>query len=299
MRRLTLGDGQFAVLFAGIVTVLVVCWVTFMPTWEYLYLREIAIPKLEEEYGFVGGTVAFRHANGTFEEWGILRLTPGSRLAELGVRPGDVPTAYHGGMAAMHYALRAAEQKQFAAFDVINPDDWNVGRKVMRAVVAYPRATDLPVHFRSADADAFMSPSGRFSLATRQAIGSPDRYELWVRNGATGESRKIYSYEMHVAAVWSTDEQWIALTDDDDVPQCMLLETTGGGVLNIREKARLPATAGESGSDQQLSCEIFGWVRGTPRIAIRLWASGDGAMRCYFLDTSTWTFTDASAAAKQ
>jgi hypothetical protein len=55
-------------------------------------------------------------------------VNPDGAVARMGVRPGDMPFAFHGnGAAAMQHALMRGECGQSAEFDVVNADEWNAG----------------------------------------------------------------------------------------------------------------------------------------------------------------------------
>lgn len=100
--------------------------------------------------------------------------------------------------------------------------------------------------------------------------------------------------------MWSTDGKWIAVNDQDDfdASRCILADTAGGVPVDVSDlAARLPAITRELHAYQHVACEVFGWVQGTSRVALNIWVAGGrapgGFFRGYFLDTSTWTFTDS------
>ena len=124
-----LGWSHLAVVAAGLATVLVVVWITFMPSVEQFYALEFALPRLQQRYGFQFGTLKVSRDNVTYEWEGILSVAPDGELARMGVRRHDVPFAHHGnGAAAFYHALMAAERGHVAEFDVLNADDWSRGR---------------------------------------------------------------------------------------------------------------------------------------------------------------------------
>ena len=55
-------------------------------------------------------------------------VNPDGTFAQMGVRPGDMPFAFHGNdTAAMFHALMRGERGQIAEFDVVNAADWSAG----------------------------------------------------------------------------------------------------------------------------------------------------------------------------
>ena len=137
-----LGWSHLAVVTAGIATVLAVFWLAFMPAVDQFYVREFALPRLQQRYGFQFGIVKFSRDNVTYESPGILSVAPEGELARLGVRQHDVPFAYHGnGAAAFYHALMAAEHGDNAEFEVVNADDWSAGRgqEAFRTIRVPPR----------------------------------------------------------------------------------------------------------------------------------------------------------------
>ena len=124
-----LGGAQLAVVASGVGAVLLAVGIAFMPTWQEVYVREAALPRIAGRYGFEMGAVTFSRATVTHASPGILSLDPDGALARMGVRRGDVPFAHHGnGAPAMYHALMAAEHGRAADFDVFNADDWSGGR---------------------------------------------------------------------------------------------------------------------------------------------------------------------------
>lgn len=108
---------------------LCVVWIAFMPQWEELYLSQVVLPQLERRYEFQRATVRFMRDGSGWESTGIVGVVPGSELARLGVRDGDVPYAYHGGgWTYFAHALAAYERNRPAEFDVVHAQDWSAGR---------------------------------------------------------------------------------------------------------------------------------------------------------------------------
>ena len=126
-----------AVVACGVGAVLLVVWIAFMPAWQEVYVREVALPRIAGRYGFEMGAVTFSRDNVMDTLPGILSVDPDGALARMGVRRGDVPFAHHGhGASAMYHALMAAEHGRAAEFDVFNAHDWSSGldRQAFRTI---------------------------------------------------------------------------------------------------------------------------------------------------------------------
>ena len=66
------------------------------------------------------------------------------QVAHYGVRPGDIPFAFHGnGTAAMYHALMRGERGQIAEFDVVKAADWSAVRdkSAFRTIRVQPHGT--------------------------------------------------------------------------------------------------------------------------------------------------------------
>jgi hypothetical protein len=114
---------------SGLGAVLVVLWIAFMPEVEEFYTREFLLPQIADQYGFQFGMVQVNRDGRSYMSPGIVSVTPGGAFARMGVRPGDMPFAFHGNSAvSMYSALMVAERGQIAEFDVVNADDWTGGR---------------------------------------------------------------------------------------------------------------------------------------------------------------------------
>ena len=167
-------------------------WLLFGPALEDFYVREFAIRRLEEKYGFLGGDVAVKRQSYSFEAWGIVSLKPHGELARMGLRPGDIPwTTHGGGVVAMYYSLRSAERGRFSAFDVMNADSWN---EEVRTIPSYPRHARMPTGSRS-DPQELPAPTGRSVLVATQPTGPAGQSELWVRDVTSGKGFRLYTYE--------------------------------------------------------------------------------------------------------
>ena len=55
--------------------------------------------------------------------------------------------------------------------------------------------------------------------------------------------------------------------------------------------ARLPELSAEKGVGDPPSCDVFGWVRGTSKVAVRLVKHDESWHRDYFFDVASQRFT--------
>lgn len=123
---------------------LLVVWILFMPEVEEFYTREFLLPQIADRYGFSFGMVQVSRDGRSYMSPGIVSVTPGGAFARMGVRPGDMPFAFHGnGAASMYSALIVAERGQIADFDVVNAEDWSAGRdrQAFRTIRVEPQST--------------------------------------------------------------------------------------------------------------------------------------------------------------
>jgi hypothetical protein len=124
-----LGWSQFTVVASGLGGILLVLWIAFMPNVEEFYAREFLLPQIADRYGFQFGRVQVSRDGQSYESPGIVSVSPDRAAAGMGLRPGDMPFAFHGNRAAtMHHALMLGERGQIAEFDVVNAADWSAGR---------------------------------------------------------------------------------------------------------------------------------------------------------------------------
>ncbi len=125
-----LGWSQFTVVAGGLAGVLIVLWIAFMPNMEEFYTREFFVPRIADRYGFQFGMVHVTREGHSYESPGIVTVQPEGAFARMGVRPGDMPFAFHGnGAATMYHALMEGERGRTAEFDVVNAEDWSAGRE--------------------------------------------------------------------------------------------------------------------------------------------------------------------------
>lgn len=139
-----LGWSQFAVLASGLGALLLVVWIAFMPQLEELYAREFLLPRIADRYGFQFGTVHVSRDGHSYVSPGVVSVHPDGAFARMGVRPGDMPFAFHGnGAATMYHALMAGERGETAEFDVVNAADWSAGqdRSAFRTIRVQPHST--------------------------------------------------------------------------------------------------------------------------------------------------------------
>ena len=120
---------QLVVVGVGLLTVLFVAYEAEPPLWNDAYARMYALPRMEERWGFRFGTIRAQR-NGE-EHSGIVGLTPGGRLARLGLRLHDMPLdpSSHGSPSSvvLFRALLAGERGQVTTLEVVNVDDYAAG----------------------------------------------------------------------------------------------------------------------------------------------------------------------------
>ena len=96
---------------------------------EEFYAREFFLPRISERYGFQFGMVQVSRDGYSYRSPGIVSVSPDGAFARMGVRPGDMPFAYHGnGATTIYHALMAGDRGHIAEFDVVNAADWSAGR---------------------------------------------------------------------------------------------------------------------------------------------------------------------------
>lgn len=134
-RLLTLGRRQLAVVAAGVSLVVVVAAVLLYPDLYIQYIRNFGIRQFEAQYAFRTGPVPVRsNSQQTETHWGIVWVAPEGAFARLGVRGGDIPFAYHGGVTDMYSALKRASLGGASSFQVYNAADAHLGRVALRDV---------------------------------------------------------------------------------------------------------------------------------------------------------------------
>ena len=87
-----LGWSHFAVVASGVGTVLLVVWIAFLPSWEEFYVREFALPRIADRYGFQFGMVQVSRDGRLYMSPGIVSVRPRGAFERMGIRPGDVPS---------------------------------------------------------------------------------------------------------------------------------------------------------------------------------------------------------------
>ena len=293
-----LGSPHLALLGANLLALLAVVWIMDVYSWQEFYVREFAIHRFQDRYGFRAGQVSFRCGNTAFESTGISAVTPDGEFARMGVRAGDVPFEYHGhGFMAMYDSLVATERGHFSAFSVVNGKtcDAAVSREEVRRIAVRPRGLELAVDFYTSAGGDLPSPNGKLALVAVPPARAGEKATLWVRDLTTGEAVRVYSYEFPIDVAWATDASWIALSEWASTTKCLLLTPKGGDPLDLsalRERA-LPRPAGD-----RIGCEVFGWLPGSSLVALRTWAYDDAGrvklQESIFFDASIRTFVRSS-----
>jgi hypothetical protein len=270
-RLIQLGWCQLAVSAGCILGVVAVAWAMGTGHWEEFWVRQVGIPRMQAAYGFECGSVPVqRQGYSTFRA--ITKVTPGGRLSRLGVRDGDAPFEHHGmGWVAMYDALNDAERGRFAQFDVINAHALAAGRNDgdFRTIVANPPDTELARRFFGWFKGELPSPGGGQTIrVARTGDGSG---ELWIRDVATGRDTKLFAFDLDVDVVWSPDGQWIAVSDHAaSGGRCVLLDVSGETPRNLSQliASHDETTRKHVQDNKDVDCGVFGWVRGTSRVAL-------------------------------
>lgn len=138
-RLFRLGAAQFAVLLAGLVTVVLVVGIICSYDLYDAYAR-VAVRQFEQQYGFRTGRVLVPDESGNGRDtWGIAVVVSGGLFDRLGVRPGDRPFGYHCcGWASLHHALSTASHGEPTEFEVVGGA--RTGPDVVRLIIM-PRGT--------------------------------------------------------------------------------------------------------------------------------------------------------------
>jgi hypothetical protein len=129
-----LGWTEFAVLAAILSVIAALSVMVLWPAVYANYIERFGIRRFESACGFRTGRVAVPELGD--HAWGVTWVAPDGECAALGLRAGDVPVEYHGGMFALYEALRAAEEGRAASIDVINVTDWPTRREIRFSAMA-------------------------------------------------------------------------------------------------------------------------------------------------------------------
>jgi len=132
---LTLGSGQLAIMVVSLVVVIAVAGIVAYPAVYVRYIQDYGLKPFEARYGFRTGAVApILSASEVESAWGVVWVEPNGLFAQVGVRTGDIPFDYHGGVIAMYEALRRASSGEASAFQVYNSNDSHFGHSALRLV---------------------------------------------------------------------------------------------------------------------------------------------------------------------
>lgn len=115
-----------------VITVLFVIW----PWLHGMVIQRLVLPGYEKEFGFHGGMI--RPSDTDYSVYGIASVVPGGRLERAGVRAGDIPAAYGGGMWDFYYALTEASEGREGTFSVVTTLQEYRDRK-MRQITVSPK----------------------------------------------------------------------------------------------------------------------------------------------------------------
>jgi len=145
MKLLRLGWAHFGVMAASVALVLGVGAVLLYPPLYLRYIQEFGIRQFETQYEFRSGDVLVtRIWQQPRTEWGIVWVAPEGAFSRLGVRAGDIPFEYHGGITDMYVALQQASDGEASSFQVSNAADANLGRKALRDIHLPPTVRSAP-----------------------------------------------------------------------------------------------------------------------------------------------------------
>ena len=134
-RIITLGWQQNIVVLLGVLIVLLAMGIALYPSLQIQYIQEFGIRPFEAEYGFRTGDVLVRRDGASPETtWGIVWVAPDGKFSALGIRAGDVPFAYHGGVVDMYAALQIAAGGEPSSFEVFNAAEASQGRAALRTI---------------------------------------------------------------------------------------------------------------------------------------------------------------------
>jgi hypothetical protein len=127
---------RYAVLLCGVgLVVAIISIVTWPPPWA---LGTLVLPGFETAFGFRGGPVP-QGPDSTKTIYGFAAVVPTGRLAEAGVKPGDIPVEGDDlGLLAFYEALEAATAGHEGQFAVVS--DFQAFRRTgaVRRVVLKP-----------------------------------------------------------------------------------------------------------------------------------------------------------------
>jgi len=122
----TLGQRQFVVLAVWLLLYGLLYLILLAP-FATRYLARIEVQAHEQAFGFRLGLVD----EGQIQDWHIVEVTPGGRLARAGFRAGDVPSERDSnGLAGLAEALRDAAAGRRACLTVWNEDPLGARREV-------------------------------------------------------------------------------------------------------------------------------------------------------------------------
>jgi len=290
-----LGAPQLVVVLSGLLAVAICFWALQPYDWEDLYYRDVAIPRMQESYGFGWGVVTFRcHGAPVHTFHGITSVLPGGKLSRLGIRAGDVPFTQHGGgYAVLHHRLQAAEQGHFSDVDVVNAEDCFEGKQEFRTVPLHPQIREMPVFLVAGT--LLLSPVGSQAVEVTRPLRENDSYGLRLIDLRDGDSRALWSYRDRASATWSSDGHWLAITDDPfGAPsRCRLFNVERQVRVDPLERLpSLPVAMRPSAVNDRMPCKIVGWVRDEPtRVALTAFdfsaARGERWRFDYFFDVAT------------
>ena len=134
---------RYVILLAGLGLVFLVGTLVAWP-WPYgLAVEGLILPQYETRLGFHGGRVPVTTGGVSYTIYALVTVEPGGIMARAGVRAGDIPVEYHGGLWAFYSAVQDRESGKQGHFDVLAQADWSDWSKRQR-IVLVPEAESAP-----------------------------------------------------------------------------------------------------------------------------------------------------------
>ena len=129
---------RYAIVSTGLVLLVITILLIIWP-WPYaLVVQRMLLPAHEQEFGFHGGMI--RPPDSEYSVYGIASVVPGGRLDRAGVKAGDIPVEYHGGMWSFYYALEDAAEGREGRFTVVSDiREWERDRQLARPITVAPK----------------------------------------------------------------------------------------------------------------------------------------------------------------
>lgn len=136
-RPLTLSRGTYVLILLIVIPAgAFMVWAELYPSIHANWCVETYIPSFEGRLGFRYAPIVLPGGEG--QRPGLVEVTPGGPLSRAGFRSGDIPVAYHGGVAEFCGALEGAKDG-YGRVDVVNIADWNSDGPNRRRALRVPK----------------------------------------------------------------------------------------------------------------------------------------------------------------